>query len=461
MTPNRHSLTTLEVSRLIGVCAAVIALLTFVTALIHQDPQDRWGIVVAASVANLLFGVVVFLRHGGVRITVLGLFNVAMSMFVGFAGAYAALEKDNRIDPMNLGFAILAASALQVLVVLFSRQPEHAAVPVPVQRQDANWAIRWGIIVLGVLTYLEVVAPFGDLGGWLEGAAVSATIVLAIGIYWRPQARLISFGTLIVGVAFILYAGVFHSGGGRLRIIALACGLLLLISLRFRKGALKWLAVAGAPVALFLLAQQRLTLQESLSVGASIGRNGLESMLVPIVILGQLIRAQAEGLALQWGSSLLSFPAALIPESWFPNAPKALGYELVKITSPGRYNTEFSTAGTVASEAIWNWSFVGIIIAAPLLAWLFAVIDRRIVRASTRAQNSRAAIVSLAFWVVIGGAIADLAWNGQHVFLIRTVTRLPILIGLWVVAQADDWLREARSTPRATTAVPARRAVRW
>jgi len=209
----------------------------------------------------------------------------------------------------------------------------------------------------------------------------------------------------------------------------------MLFSLRFQRRILKWLTVLAAPLAVALLAMQRLSVQESLQVGASAGRNGLESMLVPIVIFGQLVEAQLrDGFQLAWGSSFLTFPMLFAPEAWFPNGPKALGYELVQIFAPEMVGTGYSVAATVAGEAVYNFGLVGILLAVPLLVWALKLVDRRVRAAAGSVGGSRLSMISLALWVTVGGAVADLTWCGQHIFLTRTAARLPVLLFLVLVA---------------------------
>lgn len=414
----------------------------------NSDDAGKLQVTIVTGGLNVLFGVTTFLRHGGSRATVLGVFNIASSVFVGGAGVYAALNPDNRVTPEFLGLAVFAGFLLQLLVTTMAGRKTTSEEIAYLSPRDSRWAIRWGLCALIALIVVDQLSLMAGLGGWVEGAAVAATVVLAIGVAFREDARLISFGTAVVGVAFVAYATVFHSGAGRLRIIALACALLLLFTFRFRHHAIKWVTVLAAPIALALLAQQRLSLQESIAIGASAGRNGLESMLVPIIVFGQLLQEQSEGYTLGWGSSLLTFPMSFFPDDWFAGGPIAFGYKMVEITAPERIGTGFSTAATVGAEAIYNFALPGLFFAAPFLALLFVLMDRGLVRAVARLGERRTAIVAAAFWVMFSGAVADLAWNGQHIFLARTVNRLPLLMWLALLAVIDGALSRKQQYQR-------------
>lgn len=405
------------------------------------DPSNR-GISVVAGAAATISGVYVFVAHGGPRVTVLGLMAYASSMFVGAAGVYAALDDTSRAQTEYLAPAILAGMAFAVLTSMAWPRVSRITIT-PAAPHVTRWLTRWGVLALAALIVLRL-ANVG-FAAWIEGAALAATATLAVGVLWKPSARLISPGMALVAASFIAYALIFHTGGGRLRIVALACVLAILVTARFPRRSLKWGVVAATPVALYLLARQRLTLQEQLS-GVATGNNGLESALVPIVNFSVLLRDQAEGRGLDFGFHYLSIPAAFLPESWVPWAPDALGYQLVEFQDPDKLGTGFTTAATIAAEPVFSFGLFGILLFAPVFAWLLRVMDDRIASAASRDIATRTGALQLVLWAMIGGAVADLAWAGTHIFVMRTVLRLPFWLGLGVLALLADAL-ERRRTP--------------
>lgn len=417
-------------------------------------PTDPAVSVIAGS-ATTLYGVRVFVGHGGPRVTVLGLMTYAAGLFVGAAGTYAALDPTSRAPVGYLAPAILAGMTLAVLTALIA-WPHVAQITFrPGAPHVTRWLTRWGTVALAVLIALDYL----DVGfaAWLEGAALVATATLAAGVLWRPHARLLSPGIALVAAAFVAYTLVFHTGGGRLRIVALACVLAILTTARFPRPIIKWGIVAATPLALYLLARQRLTLQEQLA-GFATTNNGLESALVPIVNFTVLLREQAEGRAVDFGAHLLSIPTAFLPDSWFPNAPDALGYQLVEFQNPDKLDTGFTTAATVTAEPVFSFGLLGILLAAPLLAMLLRLLDRQIAAAASRELTTPSAAMPLLIWAMLGGAVADLAWSGTHTYVMRTVLRLPLWLGLAALALLSDRLEQERTpTPRR---VPGRHLVR-
>lgn len=423
--------------------------LTFVglIALIQgfQHTDHRLNIITA--IVSIIFGIRSFLGHGGALVTVLGLFNYSLALFVGLGGAFAALNAEfdtgyfelvihRRLDAEHLGTAIQAGLTLQILTTFLGwrGQPRNQKASLPNQ-DAAKWLTRWGAISLAILALWRLTNVTAQLNAIIEATAFAAIVLLTVGLLYREDARLFSYPLLAIIGALVVYMEVFHTGGGRLRIVALACAVGLLVSMRFHNRSLKRIIVLATPLMLIYLAQQRLAFQETLSTGASDGRHGLESMLVPVAAFARLLEEQAEGLPLAWGWNLLSMPLSFFPASWLHDAPQALGYELVAFYAPSRYDSGYSVAATAAGEAVYNFGPFGILIAAPVIAWLCNRIDRMIRRQVVGPiLNDRAHLVRLALWVTLGGAISDLAWNGWHVYAVRTLLRLPLLAVVGVIA---------------------------
>lgn len=428
-------------------CAAWLILVAAL-GLAKSFAPDSQSINIAAGATSVVFGVRVFLGHGGGQVTILGLANVALALFVGFPGIYHAVTGDNRVTAEYLGLAILAGLTLQVLTAFTGWRRRPVPAPQFPAREVSSWMTRWGAGLLLVLIAAEGAGLTSGIRGLTESAAFAATMALTVGLIYRSTIRIVSWQTAAVLLAVLAYTEVFHTGGGRLRIVALVCAIGIVATMTWPRKALKRLAILGAPVALYVLAQYRLDYQESIAYGASAGRTGLESMLVPVIAFARLLEEQAQGWPLAWGWNLFSVPLSFLPAGWLPGAPQALGYELVAFYAPERYGSGFSIAATAAGEAVFNFGILGILLAAPVLAWLCNFIDRRVRLAAAGAGTDRVALVRLTVWVTFGGAIADLAWNGWHVFVTRTLTRLPLLGGLAVVAVAARGLDRRTTRPR-------------
>lgn len=397
--------------------------------------RARYDVAVSVGVAVTLFGVRAFLSDGGGRITALGLFNLSTALFVGFGAIYAGGSQDSRVTGLYLALAALAAFIPQVAVTLLSWGKSRTATIRFPGIKDSRWLTRWGFLTLAGAAAFKLAGVPAAVDPYVEATAFTAITAIALGLYWRPDSRMLSLATIAVGALTVVYAEVFHIGSGRLRIVALICAIGVIVTARFQRKRLKWATVAAIAPALWWLAQDRKELQESLSAGASAGRTGLESMLEPVIVFGKLIQAQVEaGFPLSYGQNLLSFPFALVPESWFPGAPQALGYELVRIMAPARYGTGYSVVATSSGEAYYNFGWLGLVLIVPALVILLRLLDHAMVRRMSAETVGLSALLWIIFWSMLAGGISDLTWSGHHTFLTRASTRLPLLALLMVLA---------------------------
>lgn len=412
------------------------------------DPMVYSRVSVTGGFLVIIFGVRAFLGHAHRRISVLGLFNLSTALFVGVAGVYTALETGNDLSEFYLACVILGSLAVQVATtalawgrntgeaIRFTLPPEYAA----------HWATRSGIVVLVALAGVQLISDGEAVRVNVEAGAFVTITVLAIGILWRQEARLYSWGSVILLGCLVLYAELFHSGQGRLRVVALACTLGVLFSIRFQKRIVKLAVVGLIPLALLWLAYDRLKLQESLQVGASEGRTGLESMMSPIVVFTQLLEAQqVHGYPLSYGYNLFSFPALLLPGE---AEPRALGYELVRITSPERYGTGYSVVASSTGEAVYNFGLLGLVFVVPVVAVIVRLLDKLLSRSVTKANRTTLGLIAVVFLSMCAGSFADFTWSGQHTYFARIAARLPFIAGFAVLAWLHDNLSRQRVLAR-------------
>lgn len=428
-----------------GAATAVRTLEVYFWALVVIGLAAAWGqsqadaelfqVTTAAGVAVTLFGARAFIGHGQGRITALGLFNLSTALFVGFGAIYAGNTQESMVPAYYLLAATLGAFVPQIAITFFGWGKAGNVTPQFPEQVTNTWLSWAGLIALGAAGVAKSISALTSFAPYIEATAFAAITVITVGFFWRTKARLLSVATLFVGALVIMYAEVFHIGTGRLRIVALVCTVGVIISARFQRRAIKWVTIVAIGPALYWLAQDRKDLQESLHAGGSAGRNGLESMLEPIQVFAKLIRAHLEnGFPLSYGYNLLSYPAAWLPENVFPDAPQALGYELVKVHAPERYGSGYSVVATSSGEAYFNFGVVGLVLMIPVLVYLLNFLDRAMVKRMSSPASGTLALLGIVFWAMLAGGISDLTWSGQHTLLTRATTRLPLLIALAVIA---------------------------
>lgn len=385
---------------------------------------------VALAAVSLAFGARVLIGHGR-RVTTLGLFNFSCALFIGYAGMVAALDRSSPVSNGYLTLAIAGPLAVQIITSFVAWRDSAESRCGRLSRADARWAVVCGVVGMIVLEGVQALIP--EAAVFVEGGAFMCVVVVAVGVALHEDSSLSRLDNLVTLAVFGFYAIGFQGGTGRLRLVAALCAVVTVYTFRYPLRRLKVAMVAFTPVALYALAQQRLSYQESLVSGASAGRSGLESMLTPVVVLGQLMQGQSAGtIPPSYGLSFLSIPFAVVPRSLTPEwVPEALGYSLVEVIEPERAGTGFSLAATAFGEWVFNFGLLGLIVMVPVLALTLRLLDRR-VEAAMAAVDGRRGVLRVAFWSMLGGSIADIAWSGLHTWAARATARLPILLVLLV-----------------------------
>lgn len=416
----------------LGVATSLIGVVCVTLLLLESLLSTNFSFYLGALAGA--FGTAAFLFHGERRITTLGLFNLSSALFVGYAGMVQSDTPMRSIDPEYLSHAIALSIASQMFVNLvawkFLKQDNDPKINGFLDASTARSTAIAGVVALAAAAAAGGLDVPRGLTYVVEGAAYSGVALIAVAFIFQKRTRLWSFNILVPGLLLALYALFFHSGEGRLRIVALACAIGVLVSLRFPTMHLKPMSVALVPPALWWLARDRLALQESIAAGASAGRTGLESMMSPLVTFAQILEAQAGSWDLRWGSTFVTLPFALVPDQYLPDwVPPALGYDLVNLTDPGRVGSIFSEASTVYGEWVWNFGLLGVFLLVPFVSIGIRVIDRMIVRGATLLiSDGYKAVLILAIAAMLSGTIADLVWSGLHTYGTRVITRLPILL---------------------------------
>lgn len=417
-------------------------------------PSTQSGATWALSALVTLYAAFGFWRHGVARVTAIGIFNISTSLFVGYAGIVASNARDLPTTQGSVQTVVLCWLIVLVILNCASAATEDATPPITMPDSSAR---RITVVGWGALTSLALVYQGGaPSAGYalVDGAAFTACVLVAAGLLFRTDTRVISARTLLIVATFAGYALYFHQGTGRLRLVALGCCLLVLVTHRFPSRRWKLAALAALPAAVWWLARERLSLQEQIAAGSSAGRTGLESMTEPLVVLAQLFEHTADGGNIAWGRTFFTLPASLFPRDWLPGI-EPLGYELVRIVNPARAGTGYSVASTAVGEWVYNFGPLGIAMAAVGLTVGLGWLDRRLNSVAGRVVTGRN-LVAFIVWVLIVGAVADLAWSGTHTMGARTLARLPLLGIAWV-ALGNGRRREAATTIGLPTARGARR----
>lgn len=396
---------------------------------------DLRSVIYFTSSLSIIAGIRGFLGHGHAAVTATGLFGISTAMFIGYSGFVLAGQANPDAEWKYVALASVAGLTAQVGTTALAWRRTLVTVRRALwfDSRPSNFMFGAGVVVLMLATGMHIVMP--QLRSWTESAAFTAICLLTVGIILRKNARLFSWSTMLVGVLLIVYAEFFHSGTGRLRLVALACAIAVIYSIRFPLRRLKWAIVLIIPFALIWMANDRLDLQESLSAGASAGRTGLESMVAPLNVLSLLIEALHEqGFQPAYGYNLLSVPALFIPESIWPSQPMALGYELVWFYSPGRYGDGiYSTVASSTGEGIFNFGWLGLPLVIIFAACALRLLDSLLECQLSSRQADLLKMLGIVLMAMLIGAVADYTWSGVHTYTARMLGRLPMFLVVLVV----------------------------
>ncbi len=397
----------------LGLSLSAISLATLGAA-----TEWRFGLA-ALGILAAIHGIMAFLRAGGDRVAPAGLFALTSGILIAL-GSEPAWNGE-----LNGGWFVAAASAaFGVQIWSTPTQPSRLAQIAPEAETRAGSDALTSVSALVMFVIAGLLAITGTQETLAEFGALGAMTVLAV-VGARSPAPLLRRMAL-PALATVVYATVIHSGDGRLRLVAAGFVVVVLAAFGPEGRWLKRLVVAMVPVGIVGMAWLRLRHIEELRPGGSSGRSGLESAIIPLRILRDVLVSQPNGLGRAWGGSYLSVPSSFAP-SWFPTpSAGAIGYDLVAISAPDRVGSGYSLAGLSVAEWIYNFGWLTLPLFAAMLAWSFTRLDNGLAQAwqGDRSHRSTRTLLVLAAAVTLVAGLPDFAWAGSHTYLMRSLLKI-------------------------------------
>lgn len=387
----------------------------------------------ALAVLATLFGLWVFWRDGGSRVTAVGAYNLAFAAFVGFAGIYQATKA-----PINEpGVPLLTAIAICYFVhvstwlIFWTRPvaPPHPRAVPHVNPTATWWATRWGamLLLLAVLLALTVGREFP----LVDAAGFVGVTLMGIGLLQAHRSRRLLHGVL-PAAGFVLYFTYLFTGFGRIVIVSLGLALFLILADGGRRRVAKSaLLLAAAPVVIFL-GQIRAT-RPGGSV-ANVDPDGLGSAVGPLRSFARLLSLNDLGLLpYDRGHTFLSAAVALVPRNIWPDKPVGFGAEIVPFLSPHLVGTGHSDATLFFGEWLFNFGQLGLLLMVPVTGLAVRGVDRLRARVASLPTTTPRVIVGYLAGVLAVVGMFDLAWVGTFTYMARTGSRLLVLAVLFVL----------------------------
>jgi hypothetical protein len=390
------------------------------------------------SALATLFGLWVFWRHGGGRITAIGIYNFSFALFVGFAGLYNATSSPPGTSQDSLLSAIAWCYFLHVVTwLLFWAKETPVSHGIPdvdpyVDPTVARWAVRLGVLTLVAAV---LVPPPGAESELLASAAgFIGTTLLGVGLLRGPYRHHWLLCGLVIGFAVAVYAYYLFHGFGRIVLGSLGFGLLIVLAQRNRGTLVKSAVLLSAIPVLISLAKLRVRTVAQIHPGISIHENGLESVVAPLRAFATLMTYHDFGLLpREWGKTFWAALVVVVPRAWWPGKPIGFGAELVPLLSPSLVGTGQSEAALFFGEWLFDFGLPGLLLMVPVAGIAMRGLDRLLARAMCLPLDSRGAMVRYTMAVVAAVGVIDIVWVGTFGYTSRTVFRLLILAVVFVV----------------------------
>jgi len=412
-----------------------VSLAVGVAHLLRTALGDSVGIDQAVTwvvaVGSIAFGVSVFLRDGGNRITATGTFALAVAIFVGFA-----LVLVMRVDPSPLTPGVLYAATLTLFssmatVALVRRTDDEG--PEPLVVADGKLGKR-RLIAVALLVFGVFLGGLPQDLGPLPARTAYVGVVLLVASYAIAPAGQMGgrrlFAVVLGGAAMLVYLNGFFSGSGRLVVATLLLACLLVVNGARPSMLHKHIVVGGLlPVLTWFGA---LGSSGTYKAGDLLTGQGLKAFYAPIVTFGDLIAAQRVAVPFQfkWGSTFLDSAVFWVPRGLWPTKPAGFGTVLTTYFHPGLLRRGHSMAALGSGEWYGNFGLWGIALSVPVLAFALTRIDRRW-RTAGRGRLDPG--FSLAIGAVVIAGLGNYVWVGSFTYASRDLVSALVL---FLVARA-------------------------
>jgi hypothetical protein len=373
----------------------------------------------AMAVLSMVFGGWVFWTHGRQQITAAGVYCLAVSVFVGFAGLWWWAQPGS-VDPsVFIGTATGYWTTYAMWALFWRHQPTYALIP-PAAPAVTQWAIGMGLLVAVVGGSAGFVSPDAYVQFPLAGLAL-----VAVGlVLHRAQHEKVFRRLALAGLTVVVFWQTTFTGFGRLNLVAIALVGVVVASGRRTRRTVKALVLAGVSPALWLLVLAR----EALATSAGDTYDGIGSVVYPVRYFGQLVQGHASGLFPFSGGHALEAPLTFwIPRSLWPEKPAGFGAVLTPMLAPSEVGTNTSLAAHAYGEWYYDFGWAGVVAMVLILGLCIQAVDRLLARATVSPLDTRRQLVPLVVAVLLVVDMPNLMWVGTFGYVTRTTQRLAIL----------------------------------
>ena len=387
--------------------------------------------------AASLFG---FLMFGGRTITPLSLMFLAFAINLGCPAIYTVVVFGH--DQYQ---ATTSLSLFLLLIAFFVTK--HRTPSVPSIRPGEPWSLISPATFAGVLLFvyvgfllLFIFEPFLKVF-WRPVIALFPSAFAIAAFYALSSKRWLLSVLLVfssVG-AVVIYLSIAFDLFGRLNVAALLLSIVIIGSWVRPGWVYKLGILATVPVGLAWAGFHRAPKMFD-SFGLETGRQvfetgaGLGSILAPFTTLSETVaQSSLWGIrpSVEWLDQLVFVFLFWIPRIWWPGKPEGFGRLMVYELRPDLSNSGHSMAASIYGEFVYYAGFLGPLIGTVLLIGVI----RLFVWAQELVVNSTSSVwmIYYAMLAYMLGQLMTLVWGGPAAFVVRGITPLIGLSGLFLV----------------------------
>ncbi|MDQ7908203.1 hypothetical protein RB614_27125 [Phytohabitans sp. ZYX-F-186] len=425
----------------------------------HERP------ILVLSCASLLFGLWVFWRHGGTRLTGIGIYNYAFALFVGFAGLHLLYFVDYAAEGSLMRALAWCYFGHVTTWLLFwsgrSERPGTSERPARAERPGTSegpagteqphgterrgraarpsvdpvpavpWGVTWiglALVVGAALASLKLDGSARHLG---QAAGFVGAVLAATGLL-RDLRRPPLIGCLVAAGGFLVAFATSNSFA-RLTLGSLGLALTFVVAQRLRTPLVKLAVVLGSAPMLFTFGVMRKEAVREAVPGVYVASStGLESVASPLRDFGVLLDYYHAGLIEpHWGYTFWVAVVSLVPRSLWPGKPDGFGAELTKLLNPGLAQSGHSDAALFQGEWLFNFGIAGLILMIPVVGLAVRAVDSFLEWSTRRPLASRHALLACTTAIIVAAGLPDLMWVGTFTFAVRAGMRLLVLFAVW------------------------------
>jgi hypothetical protein len=410
----------------------------------------------ALATVVTLSGVSIFLRSGRRRITPVGTFAIAGSVFIGLAALVTAPDQRFAVTPQFLHVVALAASAwylaMAVAAGLDGTRGRSEPKTVGAARPEVPLAVlAWGLLLLAA----SLVLTLADLRAGRLDSVLGYAGVLLVSAYALAHARLRALPRwplhlAVVGTAVLTWGAVSFSGGGRLNIATLGLTVLALAVVIGRWRSAKAVVVMALLPALVIAGLVRAERHGGTATvdGVVSEQTGLSSVTSPLRTMATIEADLRDGtIEPTMGDTFASTLLTPLPRGYLPGKPIGFGAVLTAHYAPELVDIGHSMAALAQGEWVWNFGLPGLVGFVVATGCLLHGLERWQRHAIMTARGT-AGIVAIVAAVVAMTGVADYLWTGSHTYVVRAGFRVLVLLGVVLVIKvAGQVLPTATARP--------------